>query len=73
MLDDTQEAELGDIHSTQDYLYQEALLTAARTSSSTDYVKRDFLFRRGIWRGDRVNPVGWLGGRATADPPNRAL
>ena len=64
MLDDTQESNLADLHSTADYLYQEAFLEAARTSPSTNYVKRDFLFRPGTWRGNRAEPVGWWLGQS---------
>ena len=58
MIGEAEEAGLAEIHSTWDYLNHEALFEASQSSQSTDYKKRDFLFRQGTWRNRTVLPVG---------------
>lgn len=41
---------------SEDFLFQDALLPTSSWDSSYSYVKRDFLFRPGVWRGKHTRP-----------------
>ena len=45
------------IHENQDFLTHELILREAQKSDVTDYSKRDFLFRKGAWRGEPQLPI----------------
>lgn len=64
VIGEAEEEGLADIHLAGDYLNHEALFEASQLSLSTDYKKRDFLFRAGTWRNDTVLPVGRKGNTA---------
>jgi len=45
------------IHEDKDYLTHELILQGAQESDAADYSKRDFLFRKGVWRGEPQHPI----------------
>lgn len=49
-------SEAKSIRADADYFQQDRLLTDLRELSGISYVKRDFLFRSGTWRGRKVKP-----------------
>lgn len=40
-----------------DFFFQEALLARSSRVGSTRYVKRDFVFKGGLWRGEKQQPL----------------
>jgi hypothetical protein len=64
VIGESEEEGLAAIHLAGDYLNHEALFEASQSSVSTDYKKRDFLFRAGNWRNETVLPVGREGSNA---------
>lgn len=48
--------ELSRIHDEDLYITHDKFLEASRNPNSFDYQKRDYLFRRGLWRGTPTGP-----------------
>lgn len=64
MLDIHQDKQIEQIHLDGDYFHQEGVFTSSLQDEEMDYRKRDYLFRRGEWRGLRFPPL--IGSKSAA-------
>jgi len=57
MLENHQHKQIEQIHLDGDYFHQEGVFTSSLQDEEIDYRKRDYLFRRGEWRGIQFLPL----------------